>query len=319
METAAQACCKCGGGDTYERVHSSCGAFISCDYQGGGRCVCEEGFAGTGCNETTSTVRLSSTSFSLLEPVSGGAQNTLLIVPIVRTISAVPVDALVIVEAAQSYRDSLQACEDRNSFAHYELLPPFDSITWINETHGFISCRLRLWHDEVYNPAKSVVLRLGHHPLLFRDSVIASPLEAVVTIRDEAPGTVQFAQSVYSGIEGNGSVFVELERVGGSASIVEATIRLDVFTSTAVLNADFIFSESRVVWADGDVRPKAVVVQLLQDAQYETPNERVVLVVSSVGHPDMRGSTLQRTTITILDDGDAGILASVLLTYERRR
>ena len=43
------------------------------DYRGGGRCMCEEGFAGRGCKETTSTVRLAEPGREIVlrEPAAG--------------------------------------------------------------------------------------------------------------------------------------------------------------------------------------------------------------------------------------------------------
>ena len=86
----------------------------------------------------------------------------------------------------------------------------------------------------------------------------------------------------------------------------------DFPATTATKGVDFEFFDSeQVTWDDGDDSPKAVAIQLLQDSIYEPESETIELNIASVTHPDMRGIRRQTTTFTIIDDGDAGVLASV--------
>ena len=155
--------------------------------------------------------------------------------------------ALVIEES--QHADALDRCDD-NAPAYKLQSLFFQNVTWTNETNGYIPVRVTLRHDDVYNPSKSFSLRLAHHPTLYHDSVLATPLEVVVTIRDEAPGTVQFSNIAYNVSEGDGDVYVGLERIGGSVSTVEAIVRVDLSESTAAPGVDFLFVEARVTWAE---------------------------------------------------------------------
>ena len=75
-------CCSCGGGDrhptrtSYATLGSACGESIACNYRGGGKCICDSGWAGQGCADKTPLVRLGAArGTDVYEPPVGRASN----------------------------------------------------------------------------------------------------------------------------------------------------------------------------------------------------------------------------------------------------
>ena len=170
--SANDACCACGGGlhETIDEIFkrpnpSSCGPGIRCDYHGGGRCICPFGTAGVNCSNSTSTVRIKQFTFIVME----GSEDTIttLKIPLSRTafdaetittfeIYDAHISGVAVATSAGSQSctavieylpaelvtcaASLEAAATASaSVADYELLPPFDDVTWTNATSGFIS------------------------------------------------------------------------------------------------------------------------------------------------------------------------------------
>ena len=197
-KTANQACCACGGGRnklqqtiSYDRSISTCGSHTHCDFHGGGRCLCPHGSFGAGCATRTPNVYLATHAFELEEPTTTTSEHRVLI-PLLRTTSNVAPTAIRIVEVhldTELLVTALAAAGDAvTRVANYELLPPFDNVTWTNSTHGFIVATIRLLPDDQYEKAEIIALRLQPHAIFHQDCTFIGPLDVTVTIHDGLPG-----------------------------------------------------------------------------------------------------------------------------------
>ncbi len=329
--SAVEACCVCGGTKVeYARTHSSCGDGLVCDYVGGGRCVCPEGFSGVGCTSRNSWVSLATSSFSLLEPPAHERQRDYsLRIPLLRTRSESDLElkALEIVDVKSGGRDvatpllsnvlaeiesgctittdaeltstTLGVCTDAaERVADYSIQPPFDEVVWTNSTHGYISAYIRVYHDSEFEESEALTLRVQYHSTLFRDSVLNGPDEVTVVIRDGERGKPRFAKHEIGVLENAAFATAVIERVGGVVGELSVDILLEG-TGSAKVGEDFSLDSPRISWDDGDSSPKAVVVPLINDDVFEAPDEVFALRINE--YPEEH-----KVRVVIRDDGDAG-------------
>ena len=118
----------------------------------------------------------------------------------------------------------------------------------------------------------------------------------------QAPGTLQFSAAAVTVAEGTGSVSVLVNRVGGGAGSVSATVTIGGGTATA--GQDYEGGPVQVVFADGDVAPRPVVVTILNDAAPEG-DETILLTLQN----PQGGAVLGVPAIaTVTIRGDAPVL-----------
>ena len=151
---------------------------------------------------------------------------------------------------------------------------------------------------------ETVVLGFGALP---PDVTEGTPATTTVTLVDDdrAGLTVSFEASAYSTIEGAATgvtVRVSLNK----APAEEQTISIEVTGGTAA-TTDYSVSPTSVSFAAGD-RTKTLTVTATDDALAEV-NETVVLGFGSLP-PDVTEGTPATTTVTLVDDDQAGLTVS---------
>ena len=207
------------------RTHSSCGPGIFCDYLGGGRCMCPQGFFGAGCVTPTSTVSVLTSQFNVLEPLVGAPSDCNVLISLMCTPSTVEPTSISF--AVQTGSGNATAGSD------YDILPPFNNMTWSNATHGYLTLRLKVYHDIIYEPEEIFTGKLQYDPDIYQDSTLAGNLEMQFSIRDGPPGTAQFAVSEYRVSEAANDALIKLERVGGDVGAMTVTVVPVSATTTA--------------------------------------------------------------------------------------
>ncbi|MFB2969753.1 beta strand repeat-containing protein [Aerosakkonema sp. BLCC-F183] len=130
---------------------------------------------------------------------------------------------------------------------------------------------------------------------------------ATLTILDnDTPGTIEFSNPQYVvGEDGTPVLAVTLNRTGGSAGAVSATVNLADGTAiggAAPLASPEDYDNSSIVvnWADGDTAPKIVTIPILDDTLVEL-DETVNLSLSNPTGGATIG-TQNTATLTILDN-----------------
>ncbi|MBD2185492.1 beta strand repeat-containing protein [Aerosakkonema funiforme] len=123
---------------------------------------------------------------------------------------------------------------------------------------------------------------------------------ATLTVIDnDTPGTIQFSNPQYVvGEDGTPVLAVTLNRTGGSAGAVSATVNLA--DGTAVAPADYANNPIVVNWANGDTASKIVTIPIVDDTLVE-PDETVNLSLSNPTGGATIG-TQNTATLTILDN-----------------
>ena len=252
--------------------------------------MCSKGFWGAGCTTPTSTVSVLTNQINVLEPLVGTPSDRSVLVSLMRTPSTVEPTSISF--AVQTESGNATAGSD------YDILPPFNNVTWINATHGYLTLRLKVYHDTIYEPVEIFTGKLQYDADVYQDSTLAGNLYMQFSISDGPPGTAQFAVSEYRVSEAANDALIKLERVGGVVGTMAVTVVLVSATTTAQAGDDYTFERATITWEDGDSNPKAIAVPLRNDKEFES-DERIVLRIDHVTHYDMRGSALQEISIVV--------------------
>ena len=113
-------------------------------------------------------------------------------------------------------------------------------------------------------------------------------------------GTVSGSES-FRVVEGAGTAQVTLERNPSSAGASEGRLEVGYRTrsSTAASRRDFTFASGSLVWDSGEIGPKSLVVEVLQDLQQESDEELLVEFTLLTGAGRLE---TDRISVTIEDD-----------------
>ncbi|HEY9852513.1 MAG TPA: Calx-beta domain-containing protein [Leptolyngbyaceae cyanobacterium] len=141
------------------------------------------------------------------------------------------------------------------------------------------------------------------------NATIGTQGTATLTILDnDTPGIIQFSNPQYVvGEDGTPVLAVTLNRTGGSAGAVSATVNLG--DNTAIAPGDYNNNPIVVNWADGDTAPKTITIPIVDDTLVE-PDELVDLSLSNPTGGATIG-TQDTATLTILDN-DVPIIKPVV-------
>ncbi|MEX0274065.1 MAG: Calx-beta domain-containing protein, partial [Flavobacteriaceae bacterium] len=141
---------------------------------------------------------------------------------------------------------------------------------------------------------------------------LGTPSTATVTISDVPPGTIQFSSANYSVSESDGTVTLEIQRVGGSAGTLQVAIQTMDGSATIVDDYAGIPVPLNLTWSDGDTTPKTVTLPIVDDIISE-PNEDFSVFLTST-NPDWLG-TPSSATVTILAN-DGGEICTTTVTTD---
>lgn len=132
---------------------------------------------------------------------------------------------------------------------------------------------------------------------------------SVVTIvdNDTPGGKLNFTSATYATNENSGAALVTVVRNGSSAGTL--TVQVAATNGTATAGADFTAITNLLVWTNGDVSAKTVLIPLVDDVAIE-PDETVNLrllnpTLNSLPNPQTLG-VATNATLTILNDDFAG-------------
>ena len=173
--------------------------------------------------------------------------------------------------------------------ADYNGIPTPLTLTWADGNTATKTVTLPILPDALAEGDETFTMVLG-------GAYVGTPSTATVTITDDPPGTIQFASPTYSVNESDGSVTLQVTRVGGSQGQITATIQ--TFDGTATIGADYngIPTPLTLTWADGNTATKTVTLPILPDALAEGDETfTMVLGGAYVGTPST-------ATVTITDD-----------------
>jgi hypothetical protein len=116
------------------------------------------------------------------------------------------------------------------------------------------------------------------------------------------PGDLQLQLSSASAVENDGSITLQVQRVGGALG----TVTVDYATSagTAVPGTDYVDTTGTLTWLDGDASPKPIAVTLLDDAVFDGARTFTVTLSNATGGAAL--GTPSSTNVTI-DDDESGV------------
>ena len=119
-----------------------------------------------------------------------------------------------------------------------------------------------------------------------------------MTIVGTSPGAIQFASTGYAVNEADGTVEIEVERIGGSAGAASAEISTGPGTATADTDYTSIPDLAPVVvtWADGDDSTRTVSIAITDDGVDELNESFIAQILSTTGAAT---GTPAVTTVTI--------------------
>lgn len=148
--------------------------------------------------------------------------------------------------------------------------------------------------DGTAEPDETINLRLG---LPTGGATLGGRSSATLTIDDDDEnnqGRLQFSQPDYRVNEGDGSILIRVERVGGTAGSLEAV--LDTLDGTALAGSDYTRTAATLTFAPGET-VQTVSIPILEDAEVES-NETFLLTLRESG----ADTPLLSSLVTILDN-----------------
>jgi hypothetical protein len=113
-------------------------------------------------------------------------------------------------------------------------------------------------------------LSLDYNHLTASDSALIAWLDMLNPGWDTTqtlPGTLQFSSAMYSVVEGDGSMFITVTRVGGSDGAI--SVKYISSDGSATAGDDYTAVSGKLKWSDGDASDKTFTVDILDDTIYE--------------------------------------------------
>jgi uncharacterized protein with beta-barrel porin domain len=173
---------------------------------------------------------------------------------------------------------------------------------------------LNINNDTVPDNPKDIVLSLGE-PSVECSSSLSIGNNATINITDDdaSPpqlGTVSLDNATYSVNESGGSVTISATRSDGADSAI--SVDFSTTDGTAIAGQDFDALSGTLNWDDGESGTKTIVIPITPDSTVE-PDETFTLNLSNPS----TGLSLDTssTTVTILDDDNAGVVNLDSATY----
>ena len=121
---------------------------------------------------------------------------------------------------------------------------------------------------------------------------------SLVDVGPVEPGTLQIVDPAPVVAEGDGSVYLTVERTGGAGGAVE--VGYQTVPGTALPSEDYRSAQGTLRWADGDGGPRPIRVTILDDVHPEGDESFRVVLGEPVGGADLTGP--DTAEVTILDD-----------------
>jgi plastocyanin len=140
---------------------------------------------------------------------------------------------------------------------------------------------------------------------------LTSGMRATVIVRDaagepgEGPGTLQLGSATYTVNEGEATLSVSVERVGGSDGA--ASVKYGTTNGTAKGGKDFLPRAGTLKWTNGDAGPKTIQVPIKNDNAAEPDEAFTVKLSKATGAP--LGTAVAAVSVKD-DDGGAGCPAA---------
>ncbi|EGZ27690.1 hypothetical protein PHYSODRAFT_471769 [Phytophthora sojae] len=149
-----------------------------------------------------------------------------------------------------------------------------------------------------------------------------SPVLTAMTQPDTA-GEFNFAQTSISVFENASQVAIAVQRVSGLSGQVTLTYTVGpTGTSLATVGSDYAVAKGSTATTGKIVfeplqNQNNIVIFILNDALYENPDETFAVTIASVSSTlgVAKVGSNSKTTVTILDDGDAGFVSFESPTY----
>ncbi len=178
----------------------------------------------------------------------------------------------------------------------YAGIPTPLTLTWADGNTTNKTVTLPILNDALPEGDETFTVVIGSST---NPDWVGTPSTATVTISDAPPGTIQFGSDTYSVNENDGSVILEINRVGGSSG--ELTVQIQTFDGSATVDDDYagVPTPLTLTWADGNTTNKTVTLPILNDALPEG-DETFTVVIGSSTNPDWVG-TPSTATVTISD------------------
>ncbi len=139
--------------------------------------------------------------------------------------------------------------------------------------------------------------------------VEANSIVASIADNDD-PGTLTLASVSESVGESDGTIVLTVSRAGGSKGL--ASVSYTTTDGTAAAGSDFTGKTGTLNWGDGDVTDKTITIDITSDLEPENDKDFTVTISDAIGA--FLGSPAT-TTVTILDDDDAGTVSLTAADY----
>ncbi|MDB5970428.1 MAG: hypothetical protein JWQ90_2878 [Hydrocarboniphaga sp.] len=136
-------------------------------------------------------------------------------------------------------------------------------------------------------------------------ATLGGPATATITIADNEvafAGGIRMGASAYEVDEASGSVALAVVRGGSSTGTV--SVAYSTVNGQAVSGSDYIANSGRLTWADGDLEPKTIAVQILSDSSVEGSENFSVVLSNPTGGVALDTPSSASVSITDASSGE---------------
>mgnify|MGYP000190076203 CR=1 FL=1 len=185
------------------------------------------------------------------------------------------------------------------------------TVNWSDGETGTKDISIPVSPDLLIEGDETFSLLLGTSPTNLNQ---ASPVSTQVTITDVEPvDDVSFATTAYSTTEGNGSVVVQVQRVGSGVGAASVIVELGA-VETASEGVDFTFASAVTVnWGAGETGTKDISIPILSDLLVEGDETFSLLLGAS--STNLNQVSPVSTQVTITDVVPVDDVSFVATTY----
>lgn len=127
-------------------------------------------------------------------------------------------------------------------------------------------------------------------------ATLGNPSTATLTITDVEEGTLQFSTTNYRVNETDGTARVTVQRIGGSVG--EVSVQYQSAGGTATADQDYRSVSDTLVWSDGDITNKDILVTIIPDSATENDETLQITLANPTGNAKLGTPTAATLTIS---------------------
>jgi hypothetical protein len=188
------------------------------------------------------------------------------------------------------------------------------TLNWIDKEERAKAIELFITDDLEYEGDETLTITLSNPTggTATYPAELGEITTITVTITDDEtapksmPGILQFSAGTYSASEGDTTLNLSVERIGGSDGEVAVQY---IISGTAIAGSDYTGEASTLTWPDGNSSTKLLNIALIDDNQVEISESLNLTLFNPTGGATL--GTPAEATLTITDNDEASVAGTL--------